>query len=97
MSVQYKIALLGEIGVGKTSILIKYTANEFDTNIMHSNGIGQRDREVRLRDKKVTALLLDTGGQEKYRAITKAYFSGSHGAMFIYDITNPKSFEMISV
>lgn len=98
----YKIILIGNSAVGKTSIFKKISSGTFtDRNIstigMDKRTLSFKDIEVEIDDKTLheefNIILYDTAGQERYRAITRNYFQGSDIVFIIYDITNKKSFE----
>ena len=98
----YKIILIGNSAVGKTSIFKKISSGSFtDRNIstigMDKRTMSFKDIEVELNGKKSTEefniILCDTAGQERYRAITKNYFQGSDIVFILYDITSRKTFE----
>ena len=98
----YKIILIGDSAVGKTSIFKKISSGTFtDRNIstigMDKRTLNFKDIEVEIEGKKhieeFNIILYDTAGQERYRAITKNYFHGSDIVFILYDITNRKSFD----
>jgi small GTP-binding protein len=102
----YKIILIGDSAVGKTSIFKKLTTGTFvDKNIstigMDKRTLNFKDIEVEINGKKkmeeFNIVLYDTAGQERYRSITRNYFRGSDIVFVIYDITNRKSFEDVEV
>ena len=98
----YKIILIGDSAVGKTSIFKKISSGTFsDRNIstigMDKRTLNFKDIKVEINGKETTEdfniILYDTAGQERYRAITKNYFHGSDIVFILYDITNRKSFD----
>ena len=90
-----KVVIIGDSGVGKTSILFRYVKGEFDTNINISFGAGFKTKDVAYNDQgdTVKLFLWDTAGQEKYNSLTKLYFKGASAAIVVYDITERTSFE----
>jgi Ras-related protein Rab-1A len=88
----FRICVIGDISVGKTSILTRYCDNIFKE--AYTNTIGVDFRIVSLRYKEVLAKvhIWDTAGQERFKSISINYFRSCHGFMFIYDITNKSSF-----
>ena len=67
-----KVITLGEGGVGKTSIIRRYIDNEFDENVLSTIGLNFSFKHIELKDgNTITLKLIDTAGQEKYRALTK--------------------------
>ena len=93
----YKILLLGDSTVGKTCFLMKYTDKTFQEEHMTTIGFDYRIKSMKLKNGKTVKIQIwDTAGQDKFRAIKKNYYKGSHGIILIYDITNPKTFQNIT-
>ena len=88
-----KILILGDTAVGKTSMLLKYTDNTFSENYLATIGVEYKEKIINTPKYKVTLQIWDTAGQERYRALTKTFFKGTSGVIFVYDITNKKSLE----
>ncbi|EDR27906.1 rab11, putative [Entamoeba dispar SAW760] len=91
----YKIVLVGESGVGKSNLLLRFTRNEFDPDKRSTIGVEFATRSINYCDKNIRAQIWDTAGQERYRAITNAYYRGALGALVVYDITKKTSFESV--
>ena len=92
----YKVLLLGDSTVGKTCFLMKYTDKTFQDIHMATIGLDYRLRSMKLKSgKSIKLQIWDTAGQDRFRAITKNYYKGSHGIILIYDITNTQSFENV--
>jgi small GTP-binding protein len=92
----YKVLLLGDSGVGKSTILQQYYTKEFDPNFITTIGIDFSSQIVNVQDKKIRLALWDTAGQERFRAITKSYLHDCNAIIFVYDITNRKTFDNIN-
>jgi len=91
-----KIVLLGEAGVGKTSIITRYISGSFSQIVMTSTGSSFVAKKIELEDKKKVKLQIwDTAGQEKYRSLAKIFYQSAAVAVLVYDITLKKSFEQI--
>ena len=91
-----KIITLGESGVGKTSIIRRYIHNIFDENNLSTIGLNFSFKEVKLKDGNIINLkLIDTAGQEKYRALAKSYFKNVDAALFVFAINSQESFDNI--
>ena len=89
-----KIVLLGEAGVGKTSIITRYTANTFSDVLMSTTGASFATKKIAINEEnKVKLQLWDTAGQEKYRSLAKIFYQNAQAAIFVYDITRRDSFE----
>jgi len=91
----FRICLLGDAGVGKTSILTRFCDNTFKEN--YNNTIGVDFRVVTLKYKDIISKIhiWDTAGQERFRSLTINYLHNSHGFLFIFDITNKDSFDNV--
>ena len=88
-----KIIVLGDIAVGKTSLIGRYITNTFSNQYKSSIGCELKQKTVQI-DKDIQAKLQiwDTAGEERFLAVTKQYYNGSHGAMVVYDLTNKNTF-----
>ena len=91
----YKILLIGESSVGKTSIILRYTENKFDSSGIATCGVDVKCKYVTYENIKIRLDIWDTAGQERFRGLAKNYFRGSNGFILVYDITNKKSFEKL--
>ena len=93
---KYKIMVLGESKVGKTSLIKRYTKDQFGGVYLTTVGMDFQDKIIEIEDKKVRLQVWDTAGQERFRNVTKSYFQSSHGLLVVYDITDRESFEKIN-
>ena len=91
----YKIVLVGDSGVGKTNIMLRYLNKEFNINTKATVGVEFGSKNIIIDKKVIKGQIWDTAGQERYRAITSAYYKGAHGAFVVYDITLKESFEAV--
>ena len=93
---QYKLLFLGETGVGKTSLLIRFTDGVFvEENALPTLGVDVRYKYVTLEEKKIRLDIWDTAGQERFKNITKNYLHGANGIIFVCDVTNKDSFDKL--
>ncbi|KAF8364537.1 hypothetical protein HHK36_033492 [Tetracentron sinense] len=92
----FKVVLIGDSGVGKSNLLSRFTRNEFCLESKSTIGVEFATRTVQVEGKTVKAQIWDTAGQERYRAITSAYYRGALGALLVYDVTKPTTFENVS-
>ena len=92
-----KVVLIGESGVGKTSIISRYINNTFKSQLMSTPGANFVTKTVFIQDKNqsIKFEIWDTAGQEKYRALTKVFYKNSAVCILVYDITRKASFEEI--
>jgi Ras-related protein Rab-1A len=106
--IQYKILLIGNTNVGKTSVLKKMITGDFSDKNISTIGMDQKTIYTELElekneDKKqkekysFEVTILDTAGQEKFRAITNSFFKGADGILILYDVTNRQSFEQVKL
>ena len=93
---RFKIMLIGESTVGKTSFISRYVNNSFKMEYISTVGIDFQIKNVNIKGKSIRLQIWDTAGQERYRNITKNYFQSSNGFVIAYDITNVKSFECVA-
>ena len=91
----FKIVLVGDSGVGKSNLLLRFTKNEFKLNTQSTIGVEFATKVMKVEDSYVKAQIWDTAGQERYRAITNAYYRNAVGALLVYDISKQSSFENI--
>lgn len=92
----FKLLLIGDSGVGKTSILFKFSEDTFSPAFISTIGIDFKIRTIEVDGKKIKLQVWDTAGQERFRTITTAYYRGAMGIMLVYDVSNTRSFENIS-
>ncbi|XP_037480829.1 ras-related protein RABA2a-like [Triticum dicoccoides] len=92
----FKVVLIGDSGVGKSNLLSRFTRNEFCLESKSTIGVEFATRTLHVEEKIIKAQIWDTAGQERYRAITSAYYRGALGAVLVYDVTKPTTFENIS-
>ena len=90
-----KVILIGDSGVGKTNIMSKFLKDQFMEESKATIGVEFGSKLFNHEGHKIKAQIWDTAGQEKYKAITGAYYKGSKGALVVYDITQKKTFENI--
>eukprot|EP01087_Luapelamoeba_hula_P009970 TRINITY_DN260_c0_g1_i1.p2 TRINITY_DN260_c0_g1~~TRINITY_DN260_c0_g1_i1.p2 ORF type:complete len:203 (-),score=36.51 TRINITY_DN260_c0_g1_i1:154-762(-) len=88
-----KIIVLGESGVGKTSLLIRYVENRFTLNTKSTIGANFLTKRMEVDDKVATCQIWDTAGQERFQGLGTAFYRGSDGVIFVFDVTQRKSFE----
>jgi small GTP-binding protein len=97
-TINLKIILLGNVSVGKTSIVGRYIDNFFQDNYVCTIQAEQRSKII--DEDSNTSIRLDiwdTSGQEKFRSITRQYYRDCHGAILVFDLTNKKSFEQLPI
>lgn len=92
----FKVVLLGEGCVGKTSIVLRYVEDKFNPQHISTLQASFLTKKVTLEnDSKVQLNIWDTAGQERFHALGPIYYRGSHGAILVYDITDQDSFQKV--
>lgn len=91
-----KIMLIGNSGVGKSSLLLRFADDYFNPNFPSTIGIDYKVRTVNINGKTVKLQIWDTAGQERFGRITMSYVRGAMGIIFVYDVTNQNSYNQIS-
>ncbi len=90
-----KLLLMGDSGVGKSSILLRFTEDRFQGEQVHNATIGV-DFKVKFvtaeGGERIKLSIWDTAGQERFRSLTSTYYRGAHGVILVYDITSRESF-----
>ena len=94
-SPEYIIVALGSINVGKTSLYKRLSQDFFSANTFTTVGVDCIGYKLKFRNQLYKLSLRDTAGQEKYRAIISSYVRKTDGVLFIFDLTNKKSFDDI--
>lgn len=91
-----KVVLIGDGGVGKTSLRIQFIHGRFTNNYKATIGADFITKEIQLDDgKKVSMQIWDTAGQERFQSLGVAYYRGADACIIVYDVTNPESFEHV--
>jgi len=91
----FKLLVIGNSSVGKTSFLFRYADDSFTSAFVSTVGIDFKVKTVFRQDKRVKLQIWDTAGQERYRTITTAYYRGAMGFILMYDVTNEESFSSV--
>lgn len=91
-----KVLVIGNSGVGKTSMLLRYTEKTFQEAYVSTVGIDFKVKTLHRNGKKIKLQVWDTAGQERYRTITTAYYRGAMGFLLVFDVTCEESFKAIT-
>jgi len=91
-----KLLLLGDSGVGKSAIVMRFTEDRFNQDLMSTVGLDFKMKTIQIGERMVNVQIWDTAGQEKFRTITKKYYRGASGYILVFDVANRNSFEHIS-
>ncbi|GMI47844.1 hypothetical protein TrCOL_g12346 [Triparma columacea] len=92
---QIKLLMIGDSGVGKTCLLLRYANDSFSPTFITTIGIDFKIKNVEIDQKKIKLQIWDTAGQERFRTITTSYFRGAQGILLVYDVTDRRSFDSI--
>ena len=87
-----KLLLVGDSGVGKSSLLMRFVADKFE-EVSPTIGVDFKLKYVDVHGKKLKLTVWDTAGQERFRTLTSSYYRGAQGVIFVYDITSEETFE----
>ena len=97
MSYVVKTVLLGEAGVGKTSLVYRYIENKFRESYKSTLGVNLLKKDMDIDGYgSVSAQIWDLGGQESFRSLRKLYLEGANGGFAIFDLTDRKSFDKLN-
>lgn len=91
----FKLLLIGDSGVGKSSLLLRFAEDSFTSNYVATIGVDFKIKTVEVGGARVKLQLWDTAGQERFRTITSTYYRGTHGVVVVYDVTNGESFRNV--
>mmetsp|Transcript_40593 Transcript_40593/g.72169 ORF Transcript_40593/g.72169 Transcript_40593/m.72169 type:complete len:207 (+) Transcript_40593:108-728(+) len=92
---QIKLLMIGDSGVGKTCLLLRYANAAFSQTFITTIGIDFKIKNISLDGKRIKLQIWDTAGQERFRTITTSYFRGAQGILLVYDVTDRNSFNSI--
>jgi Ras-related protein Rab-1A len=90
-----KVMLLGDGGVGKSSLMLRFTDDQFIEQHMSTLGVDYKNRGVMINGRAVNLQIWDTAGQERFRTITRVYYRRTQGVLLVFDVTNRSSFENV--
>lgn len=88
----FKILIIGDSGVGKSCLLLKFTDRYFNDSYISTIGVDFKIQTIQLDNKIIKLQLWDTAGQERFKTITTSYYRGAHGIVIVYDITDKETF-----
>jgi len=91
-----KLLLIGDSGVGKTCLMLRYAQGTFCETFITTVGIDYKYKFIEIAGKKVRLEIWDTAGQERFKAITRSYLRGAQGILCVYDVTDTDSFDHVS-
>ena len=90
--VMFKVVIIGNTHVGKTSLMLRYADDTFRTKHISTIGVDFKIVNVKIGETTVKLQIWDTAGQDRFRTISSTYYRGAHGAIVVYDVTSSQSF-----
>ncbi|KAL3148291.1 GTP-binding protein yptV3 [Trebouxia sp. C0009 RCD-2024] len=91
----FKILLVGDSGVGKSSLLMRFTADQFEESSVPTIGVDFKLKFVNIGGKRLKLTVWDTAGQERFRTLTSSYYRGAQGIIYAYDVTRRETFDSL--
>jgi Ras-related protein Rab-2A len=92
----FKYIIIGDSGVGKSCILLRFIDDTFNPNLENTIGVEFGAKMINIKSTNIKLQIWDTAGQEAFQSITRSYYRSAAGALLVYDITNKESFENIA-
>jgi Ras-related protein Rab-7A len=89
----FKIIIIGDLNVGKTSMINRYVYNTFSERYKATIGVDLFKKDLKYKNNNVSLQLWDTAGVERFQAVTPSFYRGSDACVLVFDLTNNKSFE----
>eukprot|EP00518_Triparma_eleuthera_P015926 CAMPEP_0197571302 /NCGR_PEP_ID=MMETSP1320-20131121/41885_1 /TAXON_ID=91990 /ORGANISM="Bolidomonas sp., Strain RCC2347" /LENGTH=313 /DNA_ID=CAMNT_0043133791 /DNA_START=562 /DNA_END=1503 /DNA_ORIENTATION=- len=89
----FKLLLIGDAGVGKSSLLLRFTDGTFDEHIQSTIGVDFKVKHATVEGKRVKLTVWDTAGQERFRTLTSSYYRGAQAVLLTYDVSRSATFE----
>ncbi|XP_023534648.1 ras-related protein RABC1-like [Cucurbita pepo subsp. pepo] len=87
----FKLLMIGDSGVGKSSLLLSFTSDSFE-DLSPTIGVDFKVKYVTAGGKKLKLAIWDTAGQERFRTLTSSYYRGAQGIIMVYDVTRRETF-----
>ncbi|GMI78351.1 ARABIDOPSIS RAB GTPASE HOMOLOG C1, RAB GTPASE HOMOLOG 18-1, RAB GTPASE HOMOLOG B18 [Hibiscus trionum] len=91
----FKLLLIGDSGVGKSTLLLSFTSDTFE-ELNPTIGVDFKVKHVNIEGKKLKLAIWDTAGQERFRTLTSSYYRGAQGIIMVYDVTRRDTFTNLS-
>jgi small GTP-binding protein len=90
---RYKVSIVGDGGVGKTTLLRRYTTGKFQESRVMTIGVDFQTITVKLKDLEIKLTVWDLGGQERFASFRDGFYRGSRAVALVYDVTDMHSFQ----
>lgn len=92
-----KILILGESGVGKSSLLLRFTDDKFDPEQSATIGVDFKVKRITVDGNSVKLAIWDTAGQERFRTLTPNFYRGAQGVILVYDVSSRATFNKLDI
>lgn len=92
----FKILLIGDSGVGKSSLLLSFISQQAFQDLSPTIGVDFKLKMLTVGGKRLKLTMWDTAGQERFRTLTSSYYRGAHGIILVYDVTRRETFTNLS-
>lgn len=93
----FKIMLIGDSGVGKSSLMMRICDEKFNPTFFPTIGVDFKIKTFYQNSESIKMQIWDTAGQERFKSITNAYYRGAHGIIIVFDLTNRESFKDVEI
>jgi small GTP-binding protein len=90
-----KILMLGDSGVGKTSLMLRWTTDSFNSNMVSTVGVNFKSRRICVNGEYIQVQVWDTAGQEHFHKITTSYYRGANAIILVYDLSDPRTMDNV--
>ncbi len=90
-----KVVVVGDAAVGKTSLIVRYVKGVFNPSYIITLGVNFFIQDINIGDKTLRLQIWDTAGQERFGPVRQKYYKGARGAILVFDLSNPVSFDRL--
>jgi len=89
----FKVILVGNSGVGKTSLTERFVDNRFSSGVLSTIAVDFKVHVMAVENKKVKIQIWDTAGAERFRSVARSFYRGANAVMLCYDVSDRQSYE----
>ncbi|EGC38506.1 hypothetical protein DICPUDRAFT_96892 [Dictyostelium purpureum] len=93
----FKILLIGDSAVGKTSLLLKFADDTFQETSVNMTSVDYKNKNIVIDGRTFSLQIWDTAGQERFRTITSSFYRGAHGVLVVYDMTDQGTYNNVKL
>jgi len=91
----FKLLIVGDAGVGKSCLLLRFSDHIFTSNYISTIGVDFKIRTIDMEGKRIKLQIWDTAGHERFRTITSSYYRGAQGIIVVFDMTDVTTFNNV--